>query len=151
MDDQKFEDLAKRYPALFKKAEVDYFGTGNGWYTILETLCDLLSADVSHAEYRLKHSIDNNLDDMPIHQAQFEKAINDLPVILQVKEKFGGLRFYADNRNTKSSNYIHFAETLSLRTCEECGAPGEPRNTGWVKTLCQRHHLARENKDQNGT
>lgn len=71
--------------------------------------------------------------------------------LLQVKEKFGGLRFYIDSRSESrddSRNDIHRlifrAEEDSLRICEECGAPGVQRYGGWIKTLCDRHHAARQ-------
>ena len=51
--------------------------------------------------------------------------------IHQIKEKFGGLRFYAD---TDMSDL----EAASYEICEECGSPGEARADGWVKTLCDK-------------
>jgi len=74
--------------------------------------------------------------------------------ILQVKEKFGGLRFYYSTAELTQSardhldRLVEFAESLSLRTCEECGKPGEPLPSkhGWVKTLCPEHHAARNSE-----
>ncbi len=58
----------------------------------------------------------------------------------QVKEKFGGLRFYVSNvsRETADDVYalIDKAEELSLQTCELCGKTGEPNEIGWIITLC---------------
>lgn len=61
----------------------------------------------------------------------------------QIKEKFGGLRYYATSHsaNASVSNQFHdlidAAERKSLSTCEFCGQPGKqtppPR---WIKTLC---------------
>lgn len=73
-----------------------------------------------------------------------DKLIEDLIAIgwdkglAQVKEKFGGLRFYIDCGDEKMFELIHAAESLSLRTCEECGAIGENRAwiRGWYATLC---------------
>jgi hypothetical protein len=53
--------------------------------------------------------------------------------IHQIKEKFGGLRFYCDNEWGLEESKL---EERSLTICEECGAPGEIRDTGWWKTLC---------------
>lgn len=61
--------------------------------------------------------------------------------LMQVKEKFGGLRYYA-NFNTDENareflETIHAAEELSFEICEECGQPGEVKPFhGWLKTLC---------------
>lgn len=65
-------------------------------------------------------------------------------VISQVKEKYGGLRVYLELTETENGwlmpegvdALIEAAEEESLHTCEFCGAPGEPRPGGWVKTLC---------------
>ncbi len=56
--------------------------------------------------------------------------------VYQVKEKFGGLRFYCSvgiNTHDSVSKY----EELSYKTCEVCGKPGEPdQSRSWIKTLC---------------
>jgi len=64
--------------------------------------------------------------------------------ILQVKEKFGTLRFYAScpegTNFTKFDGLITTAELASAITCERCGRPGTLRNrNGWYKTLCEKH------------
>jgi len=60
--------------------------------------------------------------------------------ILQVKEKFGGLRFYTGGGSAKLVTMIATAEALSVRTCEECGKPGRTvAPHGWVRTLCYEH------------
>lgn len=65
--------------------------------------------------------------------------------ILQVKEKFGRLRFYvsasADGRTAAPPDVIELldaAEMISGTVCEACGAPGEVRDGPWFKTLCHR-------------
>ncbi len=58
------------------------------------------------------------------------------PRAAQVKEKFGGLRFYMTFQNDEIRELISEAETLSYETCEECGNPGEERDVRWVRTLC---------------
>lgn len=57
-------------------------------------------------------------------------------VLLQHKEKFGGLRFYIGNGNDEIFNRINEAEAESLKTCQWCGKPGHPRDGGWILTLC---------------
>jgi len=56
--------------------------------------------------------------------------------ILQVKEKFGGLRFYVAVASNEVFQEIQRAEKESYTICEECGQPGEPRPLAWIKTLC---------------
>ena len=57
----------------------------------------------------------------------------------QVKEKYGGLRFYGDGGDDKIRNFIWFAESMSAITCEKCGAPGKRRGRGWIYTACDAH------------
>ena len=57
--------------------------------------------------------------------------------ILQVKEKFGGLRVYADTTK-KGQALLEQAETESYSTCEHCGATENVSTEGrWLKTLCK--------------
>lgn len=57
-------------------------------------------------------------------------------VAVQVKQKFGGLRFYCVGGNTEIRAMIHFAESLSEKICEECGSPGSQNDSGYIRTLC---------------
>lgn len=61
----------------------------------------------------------------------------------QVKEKFGGLRFYAstpDESTTTLYRLVGEAEDEAERTCEECGRPGFLRtDRPWIRTLCDEH------------
>lgn len=66
--------------------------------------------------------------------------------IHQVKEKFGGLRFYIGRGSDEIFDRIHKAENDSYKICEVCGEPGTMRNTGWIKTLCDKHHKEREER-----
>lgn len=56
--------------------------------------------------------------------------------IHQIKEKFGGLRFYIGNGTDEIFDRIEKAQLESNRTCEDCGKPGEQYNAGWIKTRC---------------
>ena len=59
--------------------------------------------------------------------------------ICQVKEKFGGLRFYINSGSEEIWQRIHLAESASYITCETCGELGEARGGGWIQTLCDEH------------
>lgn len=65
-------------------------------------------------------------------------------VAVQVKEKFGGLRFYERGATNQQYAVISFVESLSYRTCEICGSMKDiGRTEGWIKTICK------ECKDKN--
>lgn len=62
--------------------------------------------------------------------------------ILQIKEKFGGLRYYIGALQEDVFDKVHGiiadAEEIAAKTCECCGEPGVLcRRGGWLKTLCQ--------------
>lgn len=58
----------------------------------------------------------------------------------QIKEKFGGLRFYVGpNASHHLNHMIANAEDKSFEICEQCGEPGKLRkNRAWLKTLCEK-------------
>jgi hypothetical protein len=57
--------------------------------------------------------------------------------IAQIKEKFGGLRYYIGGEKTDVEILISEAEALAYQTCEECGRPGVLREEfSWIVTLC---------------
>ena len=60
-------------------------------------------------------------------------------VAVQVKEKFGTLRFYYSGGNEYVSGLVAMAESMSGVTCERCGTPGRLQGRGWIKTLCEQH------------
>lgn len=80
--------------------------------------------------------------------AELEGRLRDLSpdfTIGQVKEKFGGLRFYANAGDVGEAISRQFyalireAEARSQEICERCGRPGQlsRRATyGWYKTVC---------------
>ena len=66
--------------------------------------------------------------------------------ICQVKEKFGGLRFYINSGSDEIHKRIIEAEIKSHEVCEKCGEPGESISGGWIVTLCKFHGEEKLNK-----
>ena len=65
--------------------------------------------------------------------------------VCQVKEKFGGLRFYINSGSNEIFARITFAENKSHEICETCGEKGEMRtDLGWYRTLCNKHYEERK-------
>ena len=89
---------------------------------------------------------------------ELEKKLNALDPeyeLDQVKEKFGGLRYYAhttkDGIVVDQFQYlIDEAEEQTFHICEMCGEPGECHATTglstWLKTLCPRHRAEDEER-----
>jgi hypothetical protein len=64
--------------------------------------------------------------------------------ILQVKEKFGALRFYVGHIDEGFEDEIFYlinaAETKSKTICDVCGNQGKRLNiNGWSATRCEEH------------
>jgi hypothetical protein len=67
--------------------------------------------------------------------------------VCQVKEKFGGLRFYINAGSDEIHTRISEAERLSYETCEVTGEPGKLRtDLGWHATLCDAEYTKRKQK-----
>lgn len=57
--------------------------------------------------------------------------------VFQVKEKFGGLRFYTDGYTDEISAFIREAENKAENTCERCGKPSKIKSkNGWMSNIC---------------
>lgn len=58
---------------------------------------------------------------------------------VQVKEKFGTLRFYTNFSDYYINGMIAMAESMTSVTCQECGVPGKLRGGGWIYVACDEH------------
>lgn len=110
------EELVAKYPKIL--GGPGYPGVGDGWLPLIDRLCSWLQFNTDHNSHNPAYG-----------QVQ----------AVQVKEKFGGLRFYIDQGSPEQYAVISFVESLSYHTCEVCGAPGSSRTGGWVRTLCDEH------------
>jgi len=60
--------------------------------------------------------------------------------ILQIKQKFGGLRIYTNHGAEEIIRLTtNMAEKKSSITCEVCGSPGIFREDGWLSVKCEQH------------
>jgi hypothetical protein len=109
----RLEELEKKYPKAF---DSDWYGweCGDGWADIIEPI---VSAINSHNQKSGKIQIS------PI----------------QVKEKFGTLRFYCNSTTNEIDDLIDLAENKSAVTCETCGKHGELISASWLYTACPDH------------
>ncbi|MCX7593177.1 MAG: hypothetical protein N2235_05355 [Fischerella sp.] len=152
--------LVEKYPAIFRDrygnpkntAMCWGFEHGDGWYHILDILCAMLYKDYNNAkrEYErlrrregTKDYTGTIVDSIRVERARLKmkEEYEKIPVAVQVKEKYGTLRFYVDRSDHAADDLIHFAELMSEVTCEECGNPGRLREGSWIRTLCDQHAL----------
>jgi len=128
MKEELDNKLVKAFPLLYGDRNAPMQSTamcwgfpGDGWFDII---WDLSS--------KLEPLIQKCIDE--------EQDTELYPKAFQVKEKFGGLRFYMTYDTDEIYDLISEAEALSLKTCEECGKPGEKRSGGWIHTHCDYCH-----------
>lgn len=75
--------------------------------------------------------------------AVLEAMIVELPepggyYAVQVKQKYGELRFYMNHSTVEMDEAIEKAEEESRQTCERCGKEGELcDDRGWWTTVCE--------------
>lgn len=116
-------ELYKKYPKIFRQKDLSMKETcmcwgiecGDGWYKLIDDLC---------------RKVQKYIDEHDVEQVE----------AIQVKEKFGGLRFYVCYAVDKVRKMIDKAEIESYKTCEECGSRKGVKQTegGWVSTLCKK-------------
>jgi hypothetical protein len=114
MDKELEMKLVKKYPTVMR----DYGGS------MYET-CMAWGIAVGNGWYDIIDELCSKLEPMGI-------------VAAQIKEKFGGLRFYLEpyDRKLNPDKHIREAEKKAYKTCESCGKPGERRSGGWIQVLC---------------
>lgn len=135
MKEELDKQLCEKYPKIFKNRRGSMqetcmcwgFDHGDGWYDIIDSLCAVIQNHINSLRYQ--HAAMSQEDFDEEHQV----------VAAQVKEKFGGLRFYIDGGDDWVYGAISMAEAMSYRTCEVCGGPGKTRGTGWIRTTCDEH------------
>jgi hypothetical protein len=114
------KSMEERHPRMLS-GKYGGFAVGPGWWSMIETLFAVI-------------------------QSHIDQSKGECPqvVVEQIKEKFGGLRFYYQGGDDFIHGAVWLAESLSAKVCEECGAPGKRTSEGWVKTLCDFHLAERE-------
>ncbi len=124
---QKLQNLLyEKYPKIFVQKDLPMQETamcwgiacGDGWYDLIDTLCQQIQGRVTAIERK---------DPEFICQA------------IQVKEKFGGLRFYTYGGDEYIQGMISLAESLSYKICSSCGVkkkPADLTDRSWVYTKC---------------
>lgn len=113
-----YEELLDKHPKLFK--HLSYIECDKGWLKLIDGLATIIA---NHVAYSVP---DDAKDDI---------------FAVQVKQKFGGLRFYMSHETPFITGAIAVAEEYSFSVCETCGNLGSRRSAGgWITTLCDTHY-----------
>jgi hypothetical protein len=122
MDQELQNKLYEKYPKLFKQKDLPMdqtcmnwgICTENGWYWLIDNLCSCIQ---DYIDVNKKKQVE----------------------IVQLKEKFGSMRFYTNHSDDLISGMIWLAEHYSWNICEKCGSTNDITHTkGWIKTLCKK-------------
>lgn len=115
---ERSEQLIERFPQLYihpRWGKIQ-FEINNGWFDLILNLSLEIEKCVNSSENKI------------------------WPVAMQVKEKFGGLRFYVDNSDDDIDNIIAKYENLSIETCDVCGKTGKRESVNrWLSVRCTEH------------
>lgn len=131
------DKLYEKYPKIFAQKDLDMrktamcwgFECSDGWYDLIDMLCSEIQAHIDNENMSIEYK--KKRGELP------EDAPNYFQIeATQVKEKFGGLRFYVNYYDDYVRGLISMAETMSYKICEQCSNPGKPNEEGWITTLC---------------
>lgn len=138
MNEENTQKLIEACPILYR--HFNFFQCGDGWFDL-----------IYKGSVKIESLIQSNNTPEQIQQAltsDRDKDEFDVPYVVQVKEKFGTLRFYCWCFQSHAIDaVISRMEEDSESICEDCGKPGELRmDIGWYSTLCDTHH--QESRDR---
>ena len=152
--------LCTDYPELYQDRHASMqktlmcwgFSCGDGWYPLIDAISYLLSCkviklrrDIAHLEEMIPKEHKNEWakkyytqETLNKAQVELEEEIKKIPIAVQVKEKYGTLRFYTNGSFSEECDaYITFAELMSGKICETCGTTKDVFQTeGWIRTTC---------------
>lgn len=169
MNYEEFEKhMAEKFPRYCgKDSRFGGFAIGEGWYPVIETLMDQIDIYTKWKrrmranDLRQHRAMMKGRDALLNFLTKGKKLASDWdeeradqimenlggPItpkvnwihIEQIKEKFGGLRFYYQGGDDHIAGMVTMAEVWAGRTCEKCGNAGIRRGGGWIRTLCDTH------------
>lgn len=118
MDAKLQKKLYESFPKLYRQKDLSIrescmpwgIETGSGWFKLIYDLSKKISEIAPECE------------------------------AVQVKEKYGTLRFYVNGYNDDVETLIDEYEKLSAKTCEICGdtKTAKQRGKAWISTLCNK-------------
>ncbi len=120
MKEDLADKLIKDFPYLYESGDSSFhFECGDGWYELIRQLSEKLYPFILKAR---------------------EEQADIYPKASQVKEKFGGLRFYMSVSTEEMDDIIDAYEEISEDICEVCGKPGSINYFDrWLSARCPDH------------
>lgn len=105
------KEIVENYPNLFLKPRISI---NKGWIPLVTELLDAI-------EWRLKFT-------------------GEKTKIVQIKQKFGGLRVWVEPSDDFIKGMVHLTEAMSYNICEYCGTNENLGRTqeGYIATCCRK-------------
>jgi len=133
------EEYIEKYQHLFK----DHWAlpeVGDGWIPLIDKLTSMINNKIEDIKKYNDGWLENEVITPEDHETN--KKLMENFKIVQIKEKFGGLRFYVEGTEYKKHKDIHgwiqFAEIMANYLCEGCGTnQGLGSTSGWMRTICK--------------
>ena len=113
--------LRHECPRLYKYGIA--FECSSGWKDIIRDL-----------SLKIERILEEDAEKYPIPEGE-ENDYCEMYAV-QVKEKYGTLRFYMSCETDQICDLIRETEALSSQTCEICGAFGKMRGKTWYEVRC---------------
>lgn len=102
-------------------------GLVNGWKSNVPPITDCYFMEHSSGWYEMEKQLIEDLIKLGWNKE-----------VCQIKEKFGGLRFYINEGSKEIHDRITQAESESYKICEICGSREHIGTTsGWITTMCE--------------
>lgn len=123
----KLEELILKYPKIFEQYEgnpsmVNWLDLPEGWISVVDKLCEAIQSYIDNVT----------------RYTEGKTYKTPQVTCTQMKEKFGGLRFYVNGGDNHTDGMIYMAEHLCSLTCQKCGSEKNIGQTkGWIATLCE--------------
>ena len=146
-----YADFPVRFPLLMRHKLIGgCIACQVGWRTMLEGCFERMEAVIAQGMADGFERCSNpNFADNENSRAQkhwiYDPSRGDwvkVPYLVQVKEKFGGLRIYGDGLHDTPAliKEIEAAEAQASKTCEVCGEAGEMVSIkGYCTVRCDKH------------
>lgn len=149
------------------------FECGDGWYFIISNLMDTIqnyidnqnnqtqikskfwrkflkfngTVDKIFSHFKWSRKLYFSFRSKMINRLESEKVEQMTIDLMQVKEKYGGLRFYIHGGDSAIDGMISLAEDMSYNTCEYCGTTENVGTTqGWISVCCATCHQRESNR-----
>jgi hypothetical protein len=117
-NDEFIIEMKGKCPNLLKKDI--YLECGIGWQKLLKNLMLTIEEEILRIQRQ-------------------DLSLAEEIYTVQIKQKFGGLRFYMSSSTTFIDGAIRLAERMSESTCETCGSTdGFQTGKYWIRVSCDK-------------